>query len=136
MSKGFVLDCSVAMEICLADERTPASLALLDRAETEDIIVPALWHIELVNGLLQAERRKRITAEDVISALETINDFPIQTDHEAPRARPQILALAKTHKLTAYDATYLELALRKKFPLATRDEDLIEAARKSGVDVL
>jgi predicted nucleic acid-binding protein len=99
--------------------------------------VPALWHLELGNVLLQAEKRGRISAGDVALRLELIGELPISVDRETTsRAWREILTLARAERLTTYDATYLELALRRGLPLLTKDRDLASAARRLGVAVL
>ena len=97
---------------------------------------PGLWHLEVANVLLQAEKRGRITTGDVAMRLELIAELPITTDIETTaRAWREILALARTEGLTTYDAAYLELAIRRGLPLQTKDEALIAAAERSGVAV-
>jgi predicted nucleic acid-binding protein len=99
-------------------------------------VVPGLWHLEVANVLLQAERRGRITTGDVAMRLELIAELPITTDNETTaRAWREILALARAEGLTTYDATYLELAIRRGLPLQTKDEALITAAKRTGVAV-
>ena len=134
---GFVLDASVTMAWCFEDEATPETWALLDRLAAEGAIVPGLWALEVGNILTQAERRNRTTAARVRQFVEQLGTLPIRIDDEtASRALGEILALARAEKLTTYDAAYLELAMRKGAPLATRDKDLREAASSNGVELL
>ncbi|MDB5479456.1 MAG: DNA-binding protein [Caulobacteraceae bacterium] len=87
--------------------------------------------------LLQAERRGRITGADVALRLELIAALPITVDGETTRhAWRDTLALARSERLTSYDAAYLELAVREGTPLATRDRELADAAKRRGVEVL
>lgn len=131
---GFVLDCSVAVAWCFEDEASPETDAVLERVRDEGALVPALWHLELGNVLVQAERRKRLTAADSTTRLELIADLPIATDDETPhRALREVLTLARAEGLTTCDAAYLELAMRKGLPLATKDRTLREAAKRSGI---
>lgn len=131
---GFVLDCSVAVCWCFDDEASPATDALLERVRDEGAVVPSLWQVELANVLLQAERRRRTTAADTTTFLDLIDELPIATDEETVhRALREVLTLARAHGLTAYDATYLELAMRRGLPLATRDAALAAAARRVGM---
>lgn len=131
---GLVLDCSVAVAWCFEDEASPETDTLLERVRDEGALVPALWHLELGNVLVQAERRKRLTAADTTTRLELIADLPIATDDETPtRALREILTLARAEGLTTYDAAYLELAMRKGLPLATKDRTLRDAAERAGV---
>lgn len=132
-----VVDCSVAVAWCIDDEASPDTDALLERVRDEGAVVPGLWHLELANVLLQAERRGRLKAADVAGRLELLRALPITTDDETPaRAWRDVLALARAERLTTYDAAYLELALRKRAELATKDRELIEAARRAGLVVL
>lgn len=132
-----MLDCSVAVSWCFEDEASPATDAILERVRDEGALVPALWHLELGNVLVQAERRKRLTAADTATRLALMAALPILTDDETPaRALGETLTLARAEGLTAYDAAYLELALRKGLPLASKDRTLVDAARHRGARVL
>jgi predicted nucleic acid-binding protein len=134
---GFVLDCSVAVCWCFEDQKSPATETLLGQGRKGTILVPALWHLELSNVLVGHERRRRITAEQLAGAMEFLDTLPVETDEDATlRVWDEIVSLARAEKLTTYDATYLELALRKELPLATMDGDLITAARRVGVKTL
>ena len=129
-----VLDCSVTVAWCIDDEAAPETDALLDRVRDEGAVVPMLWHLELANVLLQAERRGRLSVRDVAARLALLDALPIATDDEAPgRVRDGVLGLARADRLTAYDAAYLELALRTGADLATKDAALAKAARRAGV---
>ncbi len=100
-------------------------------------MVPALWHLEVGNVLIQAERRGRIAAADLAARINLLAKLPLVTDDETTlRALSQILSLARAQRLTTYDATYLELAARCGLPLATKDQELQKAAGQLGVKVL
>jgi len=132
-----VVDSSIALTWCFEDEASPETDALFDRVRDDGAFVPGLWHLELSNVLLQAEKRGRISAADVALRLQLIADLPISVDQETTaRAWREILTLARTEGLTTYDATYLELAVRRGFPLLTRDNELGAAARRLGTAVL
>jgi predicted nucleic acid-binding protein len=133
MVAAFVLDASVAAAWCFADESTPASDALRESMTDRIAVVPALWHAETANLLLSAERRRRITSERCTELLEQLDLLPVETVAETERARGPVLRLARTHGLTIYDASYLDLALQRGIELATRDQDLCRAARTAGV---
>jgi predicted nucleic acid-binding protein len=134
---GFVLDCSIAVAWCFEDEASEVSDALLERVRDEGALVPSLWHIELGNVLIQAERRGRVMSADVTTRLELIGDLPIVTDDETPlRALHEIITLARAEKLTTYDAAYLQLAIRRGLPLATKDKSLRNAGIKTGVKII
>ena len=134
---AFVLDCSVAVAWLFDDEATPESDALLDRLKDDGAFVPALWRLELGNVLARAERRKRISAAQIVAFLALLDRLPIATDPETEsRAFREILALARAEHLSTYDAAYLELAMRRGLLLATRDSALVHAARRVGVDTV
>lgn len=133
---ALVIDTSVALVWCFEDEASPTSDALLDQVRDEGAVVPGLWHLEVANVLLQAEKRGRITGADIAMRLRLIAELPIDTDSEtAARAWREILALARAEGLTTYDAAYLELAIRRGLPLLTKDQALIAAAQRTGVAV-
>jgi len=134
---AFVLDASAAMAWCFEDEATPASQALLDRLETEPAVVPALFPVEESNILVMAARRSRITTEDSRAFVNLLLALDLRIDEiDAVRALGSVRELAWTEKLSAYDATYLELARREEVALATRDTALIVAAQHLGVPLL
>lgn len=133
---GFVLDCSVAVSWCFEDEADDATDALLERVRDDGAVVPSLWHLELGNVLLQAERRGRVNSADVATRLELLGDLPVVADDETSlRALRETLTLARAETLTTYDAAYLELAMRRGLPLATKDQTLREAARRVGIKI-
>lgn len=137
MTAGFVIDCSVTMAWLFQDEATPRTSALLKRLATETAIVPGWWFIEVANVLAMAERKGRISATQSDAFARDISALRIERDDGAPdRAFHQILALCRSHRLTSYDAIYLDLALRSSLPLATLDDDLRKAAKKLRVTVL
>lgn len=134
---SFVLDNSVALAWCFEDERTPAVLAILDRLTEAGAMAPQLWPIEAVNGLLTAERRGRITGLERQRLAGFLRALPISIDDQtASQVWTATAQLAGQHRLSAYDAAYLELAQRLALPLATRDQALIVAAEAIGVPLL
>ncbi|NNE63115.1 MAG: type II toxin-antitoxin system VapC family toxin [Gammaproteobacteria bacterium] len=134
---AFVLDCSIAAAWLFEDEKTPATDKLLGQLCDDSAIVPNLWHLEIGNVLIQAERRGRITASQISTRLELVTNLPIETDTETDiRAFREIMTLARTQTLTTYDAAYLELAIRRGIPLATLDKALIRAATQASVETI
>jgi predicted nucleic acid-binding protein len=134
---GFVLDCSIAIAWCFADESTPESDALLDRVRAEGAMVPSLWQLEVGNVLLTATRRGRLSQAEAQARLEALAVLPIAIDGATPhRAWREVVALARMEHLTVYDACYLELAIRYGLPLATKDRALQQAARNVGIEML
>ena len=134
---AFVLDCSITAAWLFEDEASSAMDYLLEHLKDGGAFVPNLWHLEVGNLLIQAEKRGRITASLIAVRLELLGNLPITTDTEtAPRAFREILTLARSQTLTTYDAAYLELAIRHGVPLATRDKALIRAASAVQVETL
>ena len=110
---------------------------MLKQLRNGSAFVPNLWHLELGNILIQAERRKRITSAQISTRLELISRLPIETDTETDRRSfREILTLAHTETLTTYDAAYLELAIRRGLSLATKDKTLIRAANRFQIQTL
>jgi len=134
-----VLDASMALAWLFPRlEPSEASLAdrMLDEIEREEFLVPAVWYSEVSNALVRGERRGFVNAVQTAEFLAELAAAGIEADTDHPRLRQMaIITLAKTHALTAYDATYLELALRFGARLATFDGKLAEAARQAGVPV-
>ena len=134
---SFVIDNSVALAWCFEDEQTPGIMALLDRVAETGAVAPQLWPVEALNGLLTAERRGRIDRHTRQRLAGFLRELPIVIDDEtASRMWSTTAPLAESHQLTAYDATYLELARRLGLPLATSDTALIAAAQALGVPLL
>ncbi len=131
---AFVIDASAMLPWRFADEARPWTEALLDRVEAgEEALVPAHWPLELVNTLLVAERKGRLTAPQVSEFLEDLGALPIRVLPAAATVQLHaIRSLAKQYRLTAYDAAYLDLAQRAGLPLATLDGDLRKAAATAG----
>lgn len=133
----FVVDASVAMAWCFEDGSTPFTEAVLQRLSTDRAQVASIWPYEVANVLLGAERRARITQSQAMRFLELLRALPITVDEEGTsRAWSEALALGRAHRLTAYDAAYLELAARNDLPLASQDEQLLQACRDVGVAVI
>lgn len=137
MSPTFVIDCSIAMAWLFKDEATPQTADLLNRLARETALAPAWWFIEITNVLALAERKGRITPAQSEAFIADLGRLEVEWDDEAPaRAFTHLLALCRTHRLTCYDATYLDLAVRRHLPLATLDDDLRKAAKQLGVRLL
>ncbi len=134
---GLILDCSLFASWLLPGERNGAASDILDRVTGEGALVPGIWRIEVLNMLLGAERRGRITSTDRARALAIAAQLPIDVDPEtSEHAWNGIAALAERYQLAAYDGAYLELAHRTALPLATLDKDLRTAAAKLGVPLV
>jgi predicted nucleic acid-binding protein len=132
-----VVDASVTLAWIHAEERTSAINAIAERVAAEGCIVPSIWSSEIANAVVMAMRRKRMTQAGLDEALATLRRMPIKIEQTGRElAWRYALPMAIRHKLTVYDATYLELAVRKQLPLATLDDELIAAARAEGIPVL
>ncbi len=134
---SFILDSSVCLAWCFDDEKTPALEALLDRLASNSAHVPPLWTYEVGNGLLFAQRRKRLSAEQREAILSVLTTLDIRADaHSTTVCWPVTVRLADRYGLTVYDASYLELAQRLRLPLATLDNALAKAADDAGIPLI
>jgi predicted nucleic acid-binding protein len=134
---SLVLDASMAMTWFFADERSSISDQILTRVTDEGAFVPSLWRLEVANMLRAAVRRKRCTEAHERNSLIRLGDLRIVIDDETDRhAWDATRNLSVAHDLTVYDAAYLELAVRRRIPLATCDAALVAAARRLKLDVL
>jgi predicted nucleic acid-binding protein len=133
-ARAFVLDCSMTMSWFFDDEASEYAEAVEDSFASASAVVPSLWALEVANALIVGERRKRATEAKVAQFLGLLKTLPISTDDEtASRAWHESLRLARAHQLSAYDASYVELAIRRGIPLATLDDRLKAAADAAGV---
>ena len=133
----FVLDSSVALAWCFEDERTDATDDLLRQTAASGAAAPALWPLEVLNGLAMGERRGRLDAARRQALSGFLRDLPVSIDDETvAQAWATTAALAARFQLTVYDGAYLELAQRLALPLATRDRALRGAASSLGVALL
>jgi predicted nucleic acid-binding protein len=131
---SFVLDSSIALAWVYSEETTNAVKELFDRLSDSGAWVPGLWRLEVANVLEMGVRRKRHDAEFRDATLDDLALLPIHVDEETDQhAWGETLRLAERHQLTLYDAAYLELATRRKLPLATLDRDLLRAAAAENV---
>jgi len=134
---SLVLDSSVTLAWIYSDETTTAIREIFDRLGQEGAWVPSLWRLEVANGLEMGVRRGRHNAAFRDASLADLVRYAIQVDSDTDRlAWGAILRLAEHHRLTLYDAAYLELAKRRVLPLATLDGDLRVAAAHEGISLL
>jgi len=118
------------------DEQTDQVLATINHVYMGGASVPPLWRYEVANGLQIAIRRQRITPDYRTRCLDKIDELPITIDPDGvSEIWSTTIKLADLYRLTVYDAAYLELAQRRRLPLATLDAALSKAARESGVDL-
>lgn len=130
----FVVDASVTASWLLPDETDPRADAAYERLDDDEVLAPSLWWFETRNILVMNERRGRIAGDDARRAFAFLSALPLIVDRE-PEEKT-VLSLVRSHKLTVYDAAYLELALRKRSPLATLDDALAAAARAESVTLI
>ena len=130
----FVLDASVTAYWCFEDEEVPVADAAMDRLPEDHAVVPALWWFEIRNILVVNERRGRIESADSDVFLNDLARLPIRIESDSNERL--VVALARTHRLTAYDAAYLDLAVRLTAPIATLDRALADAARAEGLELV
>jgi predicted nucleic acid-binding protein len=134
---SFVLDSSVALAWIYSEETTAPISNLLTRLEQSDAWVPQLWKLEVANVLGIGVRKGRHDAAFRDRVLADLAILPIRVDPETNQhAWSVTVRLADQHKLTVYDAAYLELAQRRRLPLATLDTELRSAASAEDIDLL
>jgi len=135
---GIVVDASVTLSWCFPDEQTDVSMGVLDRLQSgEKALVPAFWAVEVLNTLLVGERRGRISAEQTATFLDTLKILNPALDYAAlEQIAGPVQIICRDHRLTPYDALYIELAQRSGCPLATLDQPQRDAAGALGVHCL
>ncbi|MGA7525587.1 MAG: type II toxin-antitoxin system VapC family toxin [Acidobacteriaceae bacterium] len=130
----FAVDASIVVAWAFSDEASPEAAAALSALARDTAFVPVLWWFEIRNALAINERRGRLTEAKTAEFLRDLSRLQI-VEKAAPQ-ESEVLRLARTHRLTVYDASYLELAQREAIPLATLDAALVKAAQAEGVPVL
>jgi predicted nucleic acid-binding protein len=129
-----VIDASVALAWCFPDEVSDYADAVLVALNELDAVVPAIWAVEVANALLVGERRKRIRESEILRFGELLKGLTIFEDSPSiPDVLSGILPLARAYNLSAYDAAYVDVALRHNAPIATLDNDLRKAASDKGI---
>jgi predicted nucleic acid-binding protein len=132
---NFVLDASITLAWAFEDERDMRAMAVLDALEASEAATSTVWTLEVSNGLLTAERKNRISVPDASRFCRLLLELPIVVDPgDRRRTLDEVRRLARSRNLSAYDASYLDLALHLGVPLATLDERLERAARMVGVE--
>jgi len=135
---GIIVDASVTLSWCFPDEQTPMSLAVLDRLKAGDqVVVPAFWLLEVLNSLLVGERKGRITPTETRAFFDDLRNLrPVIDNVTLEQVAGPVQTICRDHRLTPYDALYIELAQRSGCPLATLDQPQREAAQALGVNSL
>jgi predicted nucleic acid-binding protein len=125
------------MTWCFDDEVTPRSDGVFNRIGDEEVLVPTIWLFEVADVLSLAERRNRITRQQAIRFVQTLLALPIRVDPGLTIGEiVGLLEISADYQLTAYDASYLTLAVTTGLPLATGDNRLRAAAHSTGVPTL
>ncbi len=130
----FVLDASIAVAWAFLDEDHPTAALALERMRKDQARVPTLWWYEVRNSLIVNERRHRLAEADTAVFLRALSRLNIAFDRLPDETR--VLAMARRHRLSVYDAVYLELAKREEIPLATLDTQLARAARTENMRLI
>jgi predicted nucleic acid-binding protein len=135
---GIVVDASITLSWCFPDEQTSLSLTVLDRLKAGEVaLVPAFWSVEVLNSLLVGERRGRISPEDTQAFLRDLQALhPTLDQASMEQVVGPLQRLCRDHRLSPYDALYVELAMRLECPLATLDQVQMDAAKALGIECL
>lgn len=133
--RSIVVDCSAFIACALLDEEPPKGLS--ETLAEALFVVPAIWPTEVSNAVLTALRKGRMDDAALRIIINSLNAREMQIETAGLSVSMNAtLALARQHKLTVYDAAYLELAQRRSLPLATLDGDLIKAAKRAKVKLI
>ena len=131
--RRLVLDCSIALAWSVASQATPLSHKAQIEVQAHGAVVPFIFPIAVANALWKLERRKLLSAAQLDVALQGFELIDLEIDVATlDIAAAATLPLARHYTLSLYDAAYLELALRQKIPLATRDKQLAAATTAAG----
>jgi predicted nucleic acid-binding protein len=132
--RRFVIDASVVLSWLLPDENAEATSEIKARFSDSEFCAPAHWKLEIANALVVAERRGRLVEASVLEAIQLVSALPVTVDDTADnKAITSTLSLARQHKLSCYDAAYLELSIRLGATLCTLDKDLENACLRVGL---
>ena len=130
----FVVGASVAACWCFPDEESAAADTAMDRLIRDEAIAPGLWTLEVTNILIVSERRGRISPEETDAFLGDLARLAVRIRHDTDERA--LVALARKHQLTTYDASYPELAVRSGAAVATLDRRLAGAARAEDLEIV
>jgi predicted nucleic acid-binding protein len=134
---SFVLDASVTLAWHFEDEASAKVRTVAHRAFADGVAVPAHWLLEVLSGLLRGERRNRAAPMETREFVAFLQDLNTEVDDlDQDRVISVLLPLARDQRLSLYDAAYLELASRRRLPLATLDSSLVRAANVIGVELI
>ena len=137
MTGNYVIDASVVGPILIPDEAESEHPALIGILESGQVTVPSHWHLEVASMARAAIARKRVAEQAILNALGALAGYSIKVDDETPAAAwTRTLDLTLVHKLSVYDASYVELALRLEAPLLCDDHDMANAAAALDIELL
>lgn len=132
----FVVDNSVVMAWCFEDEANAYTERILDQLPETQALVPAIWPFEVANVLLVAKGRDRLTEAQTARFAQLLHELPVEVEGaDIAHILGAVLSVGRAHRLSAYDAAYLELATRRGLALATQDNRLRKAAAAAGVTI-
>ena len=131
-----MLDASVSLAWCFVYESVDSTRALVDTVIRDGAVVPPIWAFEVRNGVLAGCRRGRLSQDQASQFIDFVSDLQIELDDiSIVQTFVDVIATAANHGLATYDASYLELAMRRQLPLATLDKRLVQAARQTGIEL-
>lgn len=131
---NLVLDASTTLAWVFGDECHDRAWPIIESLQRFTAFAPAHYPLEVANGLLMALRRRRLTPDQAAAAVVALATLPVAIDGDTPaRVYDGIWELAARHRLTIYDAAYLDLAIRRQLPLASLDDSLTRAAASVGI---
>lgn len=128
-----VLDASVVLAWCFPDEDSDYAEMTRHAARQSDLIAPSIWPFEVANALLIAERKKRLKSGEAMRFLDLLESLDVDVEPGSAAVAIESVTVARGHSLSVYDASYLDLAVRRGARLATLDSSLAKAARNAGV---
>jgi predicted nucleic acid-binding protein len=137
MAGDFVIDNSVVMAWCFEDGANSNADTIQDMLIENKAFVPAIWPLEVTNVLLVAERKKRISKAGSGHFIALLSQLPIEVEpSDTDTIFHETISLARQYMLSSYDASYIELAIRKGLPIATQDKAIIRAAKKIQIEII
>lgn len=128
-----VLDASVTLAWCFADENSAYAEFTRNAARESELIAPAIWPFEVANALLVAERKKRLKPGEGAHFLGLLDSLDVDIEPASTSIAAGCSVIARKNSLSVYDASYLDLAVRRRARLATLDGSLVKAARSLGL---
>lgn len=132
---NYVIDCSFSSALFLPDEKSDyVRDFFINLTSADRVLIPSLWWLETTNVLNVAMRRKRLSFNEMSTVLELLEKLPLETDITyGAHYSKNLIEITQLYKLSAYDAAYIELAVRTKATLISLDKDIIKAAKNIGL---